>query len=416
MPKRWFRVPRIGEGSRESPYRPKYNDLVEGTSNKEIAEPPRFISQFEADEEVLDEIAEKDDAKSLSEVEARDLIESAEPPERMKRDRPRSPVKGQGSSIAERVDDFVERAERSSTVEGGDGAKFSCPVNYRYDVAFIEKPLPRQDLETLREFPRFLFDLVLRPETSTISHVFFMYWDWTSEVVDFALSNGDEYDSLVKPEEAGRPAEFAFSGTLHDFFSTVELMRLSRKLRGQNDRVVEFISDMTGLVRGTDESSMLRLHGPSTLSILDGVVSRRCGMDKAGNPEEPKEKVWRPEGKRNGGWNYHDALQYWRHYVATDTVSETLRQIDDLNRYNQSYLRRMAGVMGNEKTLNDELASTNHFLRVLASQRNYNIHGNGSSPTIAPLALSLCCLVFWDIIDEDSYKEYQEELLRQMDG
>ena len=416
MPKRWFRVPRIGDGSQESPYRPKYGDLVERTFNKEIAEPPRFISQFEAEEEVLDEIAEKDGAEPLSEVEARDLLDSAEPPERKKGNRPRPPEAGQGSSIAERVDDFVERAERSSTVEGGDGTMFSRPVNLRYNVAFIEKPLPRQDLETLREFPRFLFDLILRPETSTISHEFFMYWDWTSEVVNFALSNGDEYGSLVKPEEAGRPSEFAFSGTFKDFFSMVELMRLSRKLRGQNDRVVEFILDMTGLTRGTDEFSMLRLHGPSTLSILDGLVSRRCGMDKDSNPEEPKEKFWRPEDERNGGWNYHDVLQYWRHYVATDTVSETLGEIDDLDRYNQSYLRRMAGVMGNEETLNEELGSTNHFLRILASQRNYNIHGNGSSPTIAPLALSLCCLVFWDIIDEDAYKEYQEKLLRQMNN
>jgi hypothetical protein len=70
--------------------------------------------------------------------------------------------------------------------------------------------------------------------------------------------------------------------------------------------------------------------------------------------------------------------------------------------------------MSNEETLEDEIDSTGHFLRVLSDQRSYNIHGNGSSATIAPLALSLCCLVFWDMIDEETYSDYQENILREM--
>jgi len=129
--------------------------------------------------------------------------------------------------------------------------------------------------------------------------------------------------------------------------------------------------------------------------------------------------IWRPDeddgSKPNGGgFNYHDRLQYWRHYKATDAVADTLEQIDDLNRYNNSYLERMAGVMGNKKTLEEEINSTGHFLRVLSDQRNYNIHGNGSSATIAPLALSLCCLIFWDMIEEGVYAKYQETILKEM--
>ena len=131
------------------------------------------------------------------------------------------------------------------------------------------------------------------------------------------------------------------------------------------------------------------------------------------------EMVWRPnkdDGSKpeGGGFNYHDRLQYWRYYKATDRTRSTLEQIDKLSRYNRSYLERMAGVMGNENTLEDEINSTGHFLRVLSDQRSYNIHGNGSSATIAPLALSLCCLVFWDMVDEETYNSYQEDILREM--
>jgi hypothetical protein len=138
-----------------------------------------------------------------------------------------------------------------------------------------------------------------------------------------------------------------------------------------------------------------------------------------GNLQGSVEMTWRPDkddGSKpeGGGFTYHDRIQYWRHYKATDRVASTLEQIDDLSRYDRSYLERIAGVMSNEETLEDEIDSTGHFLRVLSDQRSYNIHGNGSSATIAPLALSLCCLVFWDMIDEETYSDYQENILREM--
>nr|ABQ76162.1 hypothetical protein [uncultured haloarchaeon] len=90
-----------------------------------------------------------------------------------------------------------------------------------------------------------------------------------------------------------------------------------------------------------------------------------------------------------------------------------MAEIDDLARYDIDYLRQMGGVLGNTETLDEELPSTNRFLRVVrTSQRNYNTHGNASAPSIAPIVLSLCCFVFWDTIREDSYQRYQSEILR----
>jgi hypothetical protein len=90
-----------------------------------------------------------------------------------------------------------------------------------------------------------------------------------------------------------------------------------------------------------------------------------------------------------------------------------LAEIDDLARYDIDYLRQMGGVLGNTETLDEELSSTNHFLRVVGtSQRNYNIHGNASALSIALIVLSLFCFFFWDTIGEDSYQRYQSEILR----
>lgn len=414
MLERWFRVPRVGDGSPDSPHRPKYHDRVDGTSNTEIAEEPRFVTLFEAEEDVLDEIAEKEDVIELTEVEAIRLMEYADRPERFEGKGPKPPESGEGDTNEDRLEDFIQNAERSTTAIGrGEGeAIFGNIVNFRYDTAFIEKPVHQEPLDELQRFPKYLFDLILRPEATTISHEFFYYWDWTAEFVKFVISEGTEYESLIEQQQSG-PPDFGHANLFHDFFTAVEFMRLARKLRGHDDRVVQFITEMSGMETGVDEGSIMRIHGPSTLAILDGFVSRRCDMDDEGEPTDTAgDQIWRPEEHRGSSYNYHDRLQYWHHYVAGKTVSQTLAEIDDLTRYNRTYLERMAGIMGNEETLRDELGGTEHFLRVFSDQRNYNMHGNGSGSTIAPLALTLCCLVLWDVIEEDSYQEYQNKYIK----
>ena len=417
MPERWFRVPRVGDGSLDSPYRPKYHEQVDGASNTEIAEESRFITLFEAEEDVLNRIAEKDDVTELTEIEAIQIMENANQPERFEGKGPKPSEAGEGDTNEERLEDFIQNAERSTTaISRGEGeAIFANIVNFRYDTAFIEKPIQRESPNEIQRFPKYLFDLLLRPEATTISHEFFYYWDWTAEFGKFVISEGNEYGPLIKQQQSG-PPDFGHANLFHDLFTAVEFMRLARKLRGHDDRVVEFITEMSGMEAGVEEGSIMRIHGPSTLAILDGFVSRRCGgTDDDGNIIDPAgEQIWRPEEYRDSNYTYHDRLQYWRHYIAGETVSQTLADIDELTRYNRTYLERMAGIMSNEETLRDELGSTEHFLRVFSDQRDYNMHGNGSGSTIAPLALTLCCLVLWDMIDEDTYQEYRNQLLREL--
>lgn len=172
---------------------------------------------------------------------------------------------------------------------------------------------------------------------------------------------------------------------------------------------------MTDMTEDLNESSAVRIFGPTSLALLDGLIKRRCpDLDEEGNPEQGSITAqWRPDSPDIQGATYHDRLQHWRFDIASQTTSETLAKIDDLSRYEIDYIRSLAGVMGNTEILDRELGSTQHFLAVLSEQRNYNIHGMGSSHVIAPMALSLCCLVFWDYIDSEEYQAYQETILNE---
>lgn len=231
--------------------------------------------------------------------------------------------------------------------------------------------------------------------------------------MDYVNSNGDEFDTLTSKEDS---PDFGYGGIVRDFLDTIRIVSLPRHLSGIDPRVMRFIQQMSGLSNSIDEFSVLRLFGPNSLAILDGLVKRHCGLDSDGNIENASIKaVWIPDNPQRSSLNYHDRLQYWRYQHATNQVRNALDDIDDLQRYNLEYLRQMGGVLGNSKTLDDELGSTNHFLRVLGKgQRNYNIHGNGSASSIAPIALSLCCLVFWDLVEKETYQKYQEEILRKL--
>jgi len=75
MQTRWFIVPRIGSGTVIDSYRPKYSDRVRAESSEPLPN-NRFITKFAADENILNEIATKDDAQPISDEEMRDKLNS----------------------------------------------------------------------------------------------------------------------------------------------------------------------------------------------------------------------------------------------------------------------------------------------------------------------------------------------------
>jgi len=158
----------------------------------------------------------------------------------------------------------------------------------------------------------------------------------------------------------------------------------------------------------------LFLFGPTSLAMLDGLTKYRCAdlnTDDGNYQNGTIELSWRPNSPEESSLNYHDRLQYWCSYVATTGIEETLSKINQLDRYDESSLRNMAGIMGSEDVLERELSSTGHFLAVLSNQRHYNIHGKGSSGVITPLALNLCNLLFLDMIGPEQYENLREQYL-----
>ena len=81
MPERWFRVPLVEEEEEDGRLsrRGKYGELAEeGVSYTYISEASQVIALFRAEEETLNEVAEKDDVESLSEVEATQLQQTSD--------------------------------------------------------------------------------------------------------------------------------------------------------------------------------------------------------------------------------------------------------------------------------------------------------------------------------------------------
>jgi hypothetical protein len=369
--------------------------------------------------EVLQKISQKDDAIPLTEAEVGRRMQAqqekrAQEGGESSRSGPQPPAMGEGSSIEERLEDFVDNAVGSSfVVMEGDG-EFSKPMNTRRHPGFYQGHMGLLELADLRRFPRYLIDVILRPESAVILPEHYAYWQWTAQFVRHANRNGDEFDSLVSKRK--NSPDFGYGGIVRDFLDAVEIVSFPRRMSTVDPRVVQFIQQISGLSSSMDEFSVLRLFGPNSLAALDGLVKRRCSLNTDGNLEGCSiEATWIPNNPGKSAFNYHDRLQYWRFHHAADQVQNTLSDIDELQRYDIEYLRHMGGVLGNTQVLEKELESTNHFLRIAGkSQRNYNIHGNGSASSIAPIVLSLCCLVFWDVIDEEPYQNYQEEILKQL--
>lgn len=417
MVERFFKVPRAGSGEDGDAYRPKYSDR-QGVNRcairREFPEESKYIALFEGEEEVLDEISEKEDTTALTEAEVGRMIQEGEgkgPTE----GGPQPPQMGEGDTVEERVEDFVENTAGSTFIVMEGEGQFSKPLNFRKSPGFYEGHVGLLNLKEMRDFPRYLIDTILRPEAAVILPEHYSYWQWTAQFVQYAVTNGDEFEPLTSQEDGAEP-DFGFQGIVHDFLNTVSIVAYPRRLAAIDGRVEQFIQEMAGLSGRIDEPAILRLFGPNSLAVLDGLVKRRCDLREDGNiGGSPIELTWRPGTPEETGLNYHDRLQYWRYYHATNQVENTLSTIDNLQRYNIEYIRHMGGVLGNTDVLDEELSTTNHFLRIVGKgQRNYNIHGHVSAPSIAPVVLSLCCLVFWDIINEEVYQQYQEEILQQL--
>lgn len=412
----WFIVPTIEQDIPEEmpeeiqpPLQPKYADLVDGLQSQKIPGEEKAVVLFTASEEIIDQISQEDDTEELSEVEALELrheiSQEGDIPD------PSPPLDpGVGETPEERLNDVISQIEDGMTI-GGPGVSVAEPVVSFGDQLFLDQPIQLLSFSDNVTLARQLVDLLLMPEASVISGEQNQYVNWISDPVQFISRNSNLFDQFTQ----GGPEQPTFGGIMMDYHLMTDYLHIPLQIGGLDNRVQQFIRSVTGLSGPLDITTTYRIFGPASLAYLDGLIKRRCpnlGLDEGNYLNGTVEHTLKPDSPHESALNYHDRLQYWRHNVARQEVQDTLGKIDDLTRYNETYLRNIAGIMGNEDILNREMNSTEHFLAVLSSQRNFNIHGQGTSSIIAPLALNLSNLVFLDFLGEQHFDEYQENFLR----
>lgn len=314
------------------------------------------------------------------------------------------------------VPDFDTNLERllrqSRRLTGDDGfdpeGHFIDPDTHllnRWDDIF-ELPL-----DQLFRFPRYLSDAVFMTSPPRISYDHFNYWGWTAAVaVEHPISRDNDFEDVIR-----------------EYLSLVHFMLF--KQRHINSRLFYTREGISTEIDGKEISweeawnvvdwgnpshehlSVIpdRYAATTGFAVLEGLINEHCEVlsSEEGHVKSSVESPWHPtQSTLKGEITYHDKLQIWRYYSARDATKETLGLIDDLSRYEPETLyANMAGV---EDIVEEELKSTNHFLRVVADQRNANLHGQLATRVIGNLITTLCSLLIWDAIPEEGLNDHLE--------
>lgn len=390
---------------------PKYVDKIDSYQSKAIPNEDKALVLFEGTEQVLDDISDNDDVKELNEVEAQKLFQKIERQKDEEEEEDFQPIsRGEGDTSEERLQDVISKLEEGMTI-GDEGVTVADPamtVGYRI---FLNQPVITLDYSDIVELPRQLSDLILKPPASVISNEQREFLIAIPDLTQYAMNETETYDGFSGDLESQGPG---FKDLMLNYRVMMDYTMIPDRMGDADNRVREFISSYTGLSGPNNILIPFSLFGPTSLAMLDGFIKYRCediGINEGNYRDGEIEMSWRPDSPSKSSMTFHDRLQYWRTYVANDKVKSALDKINNLSRYNADNLRNIAGIMGNEDILERELESTKHFLAILSEQRNYSIHGQGSSRVIAPLALNLCSMVLLDKLGSDRYGKIVEEYL-----
>lgn len=250
-------------------------------------------------------------------------------------------------------------------------------------------------LSTLRKLARFLTDAIIRPSAAVATSVdHFQYWAWTAAVAS---------EVLEKDGENLKVSDFQY--TVHTALLPIRL---------------PFSTNHPWMAALSSDSERLELL--SGLTVLEGFI---CHFGESLTPDGTARKLitqrWKP--KQEGSYlvigngqpvhKYHDILQIWCQEDAGDQVSQVLSEINNINRYDMDSLKWKFedSVDLIDEEIND---GTNNFLRIVGKHRDFNLHGQISTRTLAPVVLNLCCLYIWDMIEQSTYDEEREEVIRSI--
>jgi hypothetical protein len=293
--------------------------------------------------------------------------------------------------LQERLDNYVELIDEGGIIQDEGVENVITGMNNKAYLQTDEHPVHSFSLPTLRRYPRYLCDSILMPHTTSVSLDNHLYWGWTAACVSHSQTEGKQNNSETL-------------GLMQDFYSLVHLCLLPIRQTTMDQRISQFIQSMNPSIQGVQHQGY-SLACSTGFSLLEGLIRRHCSDLQAGGGlthGHIQTPSWRSTPVEDP--IYHDELQIWKEREASEEVSQTLNEIDELQRYPEDVLTRKIG--GGEEIINDR----SNFLSVLSDQRNINIHGELSTQAIGPVVLNLCCLLLWDQMDEDEFESTQEEI------
>lgn len=240
-------------------------------------------------------------------------------------------------------------------------------------------PLHEFYLEELYYFSKCLVDSALKPHTNAITTDFTAYWGWTAALVShYELNeNLERYHEIIR-----------------DYYYLVHSALVSERhsrLIQENHEVGMTISRLNPSLQEFSMVTGLPLAATFGFSVLEGLLKRRCNSLSP----DSRTNVWR---------GFQTLIE---DPDVSPVVQQVLQEIDILDKYDRDLLeRKMAGI--------PDLSDKDSLLWLIKEQRNYNIHGEGSTQAIGSLVLTLCSLVLLDELDDGNYHVARKEVVKDI--
>lgn len=273
------------------------------------------------------------------------------------------------------------------------------------------------DYQDLLRLPRYLSDAVLRLSPPRVTQDHFLYWGWTAAYL------------------TEHPEKDQFGKLSREFLSLIHMMLF--KIRHINSRIFYPRAGITTPIDGEEISwedawKAIEWGNPSLrhltvlpdryatttgFAVLEGLICNHSDhLTAQGKLSHDVKCPWRPTDQnflhQGTSITYHDRLQVWRNYDAQNETANTLERINDLTRYDTCILS--SNMEGIDNILQDEAESTQNLLRVVADQRNSNLHGQLHSRVFGTLVTTLCALVIWDALPPDEFEDHKERVIKKI--
>lgn len=244
-------------------------------------------------------------------------------------------------------------------------------------------------ISTLRRFPKHVCNCLIRNPISLISEDFYSYWSYTGA----CIYSFNQEDLTGDPErDSIRYFKSELCKLIHIMNFPIQCERLSKE--NQNA-----IKNHLPAVSAFDSKFSQEITGSVGYAVLHGLIKRRCDcLTLDGNLRRP---IDTEIGEISPGRiNLKQALYVWEE-VATEPVADTL-----------TYIRRIPSERSTDILggFFEQTDATDLF-DAIYRQRSFNLHGQGRTRILGILALTLCCLVYWDWVNSEQYHSAREDLI-----